>query len=116
LHEVADFVGVDGNNRERSDPPQGGVVSPLLSNILLTPFDKEMRHKGYQLTRWADDWVVICRTLAEAQSALAQATKILEKLGVTLNREKTRIEFVMPGGRAKLEGKQFSPRPATGRE
>ena len=33
--------------------PQGGVVSPLLSNILLTPFDKEMRHKGYQLTRWA---------------------------------------------------------------
>src|ERR1035437_574576 len=71
--------------------PQGGVVSPLLSNILLTPFDKEMRHKGYQLTRWADDWVVTCRTRAEAQSALAQATKILGKLGVTLNREKTRI-------------------------
>ena len=38
--------------------PQGGVVSPMLSNILLTPFDKEMRRKGYQLTRWADDWVV----------------------------------------------------------
>ena len=33
--------------------PQGGVVSPLLSNILLTPFDKEMRQKGYRLTRWA---------------------------------------------------------------
>jgi RNA-directed DNA polymerase len=37
--------------------PQGGVASPLLSNILLTPFDREMRHKGYQLTRYADDWV-----------------------------------------------------------
>ena len=74
--------------------PQGGVVSPLLSNILLTPFDKEMRHKGYRLTRWADDWVVTCRTRAEAQSALAQATKILGKLGVTLNLEKTRIVHI----------------------
>ena len=35
--------------------PQGGVVSPLLSNILLTPFDQEMRRKGYRLTRYADD-------------------------------------------------------------
>jgi RNA-directed DNA polymerase len=35
--------------------PQGSVVSPLLSNILLTPFDREMRLKGYQLTRFADD-------------------------------------------------------------
>ena len=40
--------------------PQGGVVSPLLSNILLTPFDREMRERGYQLTRFADDWVVTC--------------------------------------------------------
>jgi RNA-directed DNA polymerase len=77
--------------------PQGGVVSPMLSNILLTPFDKEMRHKGYQLTRWADDWVVTCRTRAEAQSALAQATKIPGKLGVTLNRDKTRIVHIAQG-------------------
>jgi RNA-directed DNA polymerase len=35
--------------------PQGSVISPLLSNILLTPFDQEMRRKGYQLTRFADD-------------------------------------------------------------
>src|ERR1700682_5622262 len=77
--------------------PQGGVVSPLLSNILLTPFDREMRHKGHRLTRWADDWVVTCRTRAEAQSALAQATKILGKLGVTLNLEKTRIVHIAQG-------------------
>ena len=37
--------------------PQGGVVSPLLSNLLLTPFDGEMRRRGYQLTRYADDCV-----------------------------------------------------------
>jgi RNA-directed DNA polymerase len=77
--------------------PQGGVVSPLLSNILLTPFDKEMRQNGYLLTRWADDWVVTCRTRVEAERALARATKILDQLGVTLNREKTRIVHVANG-------------------
>jgi RNA-directed DNA polymerase len=77
--------------------PQGGVISPLLSNILLTPFDKEMRHQGYRLTRWADDWVVTCRTRAEAKDALVRAAKILGKLGVTLNREKTRIVHIAQG-------------------
>ena len=77
--------------------PQGGVISPLLSNILLTPFDKEMRQKGYQLTRWADDWVVTCRTRTEAEQALARAVKILDQLGVTLNREKTRIVRITHG-------------------
>ena len=74
-----------------------GVISPLLSNILLTPFDKEMRRQGYQLTRWADDWVVTCRTRAEAEHVLARAAKILEQLGVTLNRDKTRIVHVAHG-------------------
>jgi hypothetical protein len=58
----------------------------LLSNILLTPFGKEMRQKGYRLTRWADDWVVTCRTRAEAEHALARAGRVLETLGVTLMR------------------------------
>ena len=77
--------------------PQGGVVSPLLSNVLLTPFDREMRDRGYQLTRYADDWVVTCRTRREAEQALAEATKILKTLGVTLNAEKTRIVHVRHG-------------------
>ncbi len=77
--------------------PQGAVVSPLLSNILLTPFDREMRRKGYRLTRYADDWVVSCRSKAEARSALAAARGILEQLGVTLHSEKTRIVHVRHG-------------------
>ncbi|MGA8281332.1 MAG: group II intron reverse transcriptase/maturase [Desulfobacterales bacterium] len=77
--------------------PQGGVISPLISNALLTPFDREMRRKGYRLTRFADDWVVTCRTRAEAQSALIFATKVLEKLGVVLNGDKTRIVHVRQG-------------------
>jgi RNA-directed DNA polymerase len=49
--------------------PQGGVVSPLLSNILLTPFDQEMRRKGYQLTRFADDCAPRARKAARLSSA-----------------------------------------------
>jgi len=77
--------------------PQGGVVSPLLSNILLTPFDREMRRKGYQLTRFADDWVVTCKTAAEARSAVIAARKILEQLGVQLHPQKTRVVHVRHG-------------------
>jgi RNA-directed DNA polymerase len=58
--------------------PQGGVVSPLLSNILLTPFDREMRRKGYQLTRYADDWVITCESAAEARAAISDALRILD--------------------------------------
>ena len=77
--------------------PQGGVVSPILSNVLLTPLDREMRHRGYRLTRYADDWVVTCRTRTDAERVLAEATKILATLGVVLNREKTRIVHVRDG-------------------
>ncbi len=77
--------------------PQGGVASPLLSNVLLTPFDREMRQRGYRLTRYCDDWVVTCQTRAEAEHALATARKILEQLGVRLNPEKTRIVHVRHG-------------------
>ena len=80
-----------------SGTPQGGVISSLLSNILLTPFDKEMRQKGYRLTRYADDWVVTCRKKAEAQAALKAASGILKKLGVTLHEGKTRIVHVRQG-------------------
>jgi len=56
--------------------PQGGVVSPILSNILLTPFDREMRRKGFSITRYADDWVATCETKDEARAILSTASKI----------------------------------------
>ena len=77
--------------------PQGGVISPLASNILLTPFDREMRRRGYQLTRYADDWCITCQSAAEARAALKAASRILEQLGVQLNPEKTRIVHVRDG-------------------
>src|ERR1700688_219269 len=95
--------------------PQGGVVSPLLSNILLTPFDREMRRKGYQLTRYADDWVATCESAAEARAAVAAALRILNELGVQLHPQKTRIVHVRQGfeflGYKIKRGRQLRLRP-----
>src|SRR6201987_1053629 len=77
--------------------PQGGVVSSMLSNILLTPFDREMPRKGYRLTRSRADWVVSFGSAGEARAALDAATRILTQLGVTLNPQKTRIVHVRHG-------------------
>ena len=77
--------------------PQGGVISPLMSNILLTPFDQEMRRKGYRLTRYADDWVIPCQSAAEARAAIKAASKILKELGVELHPQKTRIVHIAQG-------------------
>ena len=77
--------------------PQGSVVSPLLSNILLTPFDQEMRSKGFQITRFADDWVITCHSEAEAHAAIAAALRILKQLGVELHPQKTRVVHVRHG-------------------
>jgi len=77
--------------------PQGGVISPLLSNILLTPFDQEMRRRGYRLTRYADDWVMTCKSAEEARAAVAVALRILGNLGVQLHPQKTRIVHVRHG-------------------
>ncbi|MFL5252597.1 MAG: group II intron maturase-specific domain-containing protein [Rhodopila sp.] len=74
-----------------------GVASPLLSNILLTPFDWEMRRRGYKLTRYADDWVITCASAAEARAALAAAGRVLTELGVEINPQKTRIVHVRHG-------------------
>jgi len=93
-------AGSDGKGRlfpSEQGTPQGGVVSPVLSNILLTPFDQEMRAKGYQLTRYADDWVITCKSASEARAALAAAVRILSQLGVQLNPQKTRIVHVQYG-------------------
>jgi RNA-directed DNA polymerase len=82
--------------------PQGGVASPLLSNIYLTVFDERMEQAGFALTRYADDWLIVCRSRSEAERALASARAVLEEeLGLRLHSDKTRIVHVIRGsGRA----------------
>lgn len=81
----------------KAGTPQGAVISPLLSNIYLTPFDNAMTEKGFKLTRFADDWLIVCKSKAEAEKALKTAKEELEKLGLTLNQNKTRITNIKWG-------------------
>jgi len=71
--------------------PQGAVISPLLANVYLNPLDQEMARKGYQMVRYADDFVVCARTEAEADRALAEIAQWVKTAGLTLHPAKTRI-------------------------
>src|SRR5882724_410236 len=71
--------------------PQGAVVSPLLSNIYLDPLDHEVADSGYEMVRYADDFVILCRNEAEARVALARVQRWTANAGLRLHPEKTRI-------------------------
>lgn len=71
--------------------PQGAAISPLLANLLLDEFDEQMLTRNYRLVRYADDFVVLCRDLAEAQRAKEDAATLLARLGLELNERKTSI-------------------------
>ena len=73
--------------------PQGGVISPLLANIYLHVLDRVWsRHCAHlgTLVRYADDFVVMCRTQADCEEARRRVDHVLQKLGLTLHPEKTR--------------------------
>src|SRR5438045_8708218 len=72
-------------------PPQGGVASPLLANIVLNHLDWQLHKLGYRFVRYADDVVVLSQTTAQAEEAKPQVTHLLNQLGLTLSAEKTRI-------------------------
>jgi RNA-directed DNA polymerase len=74
-----------------SGAPQGAVLSPLLSNIYLDPLDHLMARLGYQMTRYADDIVILCQSQQEAQAALEQVKRWTEQHGLTLHPTKTKI-------------------------
>jgi RNA-directed DNA polymerase len=71
--------------------PQGAVVSPLLSNIYLDPLDHLMAEQGFEMVRYADDFVVTCRTLEEATAALVLVKEWTASAGLTLHPTKTRL-------------------------
>lgn len=67
------------------------VISPLLSNIYLDPLDHRMAREGFQMVRYADDFVVLCRSREEAERALEVVRRWTVEAGLTLHPEKTRI-------------------------
>jgi RNA-directed DNA polymerase len=72
--------------------PQGGVISPLLANIYLHVLDAELFARGVgELVRYADDGVVLCRSAAQAEHALAAVGEVLASLGLRLHPDKTKV-------------------------
>lgn len=71
--------------------PQGAVLSPVLSNAYLNPLDHRMAELGFQMVRYADDFVILCRSPEEAEAALAEVRQWVETHGLTLHPDKTQI-------------------------
>ena len=80
-----------------SGTPQGGVISPLLSNVYLTVLDNALEERGHQFVRYADDVVIMCRSKADAEAALEDTREILFKLKLTLNEDKTGVSTFREG-------------------
>lgn len=78
--------------------PQGGVISPLISNVYLDAFDQEMKCRGHRIVRYADDILILCRSRRAALHAREVATDILEReLRLTVNKEKTHLVHAFRG-------------------
>jgi RNA-directed DNA polymerase len=71
--------------------PQGAVISPLLANVYLHPLDELLAGKGQHMVRYADDFVVLCRSRDEAEAALADIREWVEANGLTLHPDKTHL-------------------------
>ena len=90
---------MNGWQASETGTPQGAVISPLLANIYLNPLDQAMSRSGIKMMRYADDFVILCRTQAEAEAALVQVQAWVNAEGLTLHPEKTRIvDAALPGG------------------
>jgi RNA-directed DNA polymerase len=87
--------------------PQGAVISPLLSNIYLDSLDHQMAQRGYEMVRYADDFVILCRSESEAQRALAEVEEWTAAAGLRLHPEKTRIVDAVPRGGFDFLGYHF---------
>ena len=92
-------VMLDGNwEATEIGSPQGGVISPLISNVYLDAFDQEMKRRGYRIVRYADDILILCRSRSAALHACEVATDILEReLRLTVNKEKTHLVHAFRG-------------------
>ncbi|MBV9426156.1 MAG: group II intron reverse transcriptase/maturase [Bradyrhizobiaceae bacterium] len=93
---LRDWLGQDIlTDMERWTPtegtPQGAVISPLLANIYLHPLDELMAARGYRMVRYADDFVVLCKSREEAAAALADITAWVRENGLRLHPDKTHV-------------------------
>ncbi len=96
--------------------PQGGVMSPLLANIFLNPLDWKMRELGFEMVRYADDFMVLCSSAEEARRALGEIEKWTAEAQLVLHPEKTRVEDMsVPGAHFDFLGYRFNRTKKKGR-
>ena len=82
---------IKGWQATKQGSPQGAVISPLLSNIYLNGLDWKMAQNGFEMVRYADDYVVLCPSQEQAQKALKQISQWVEENGLQLHPTKTRL-------------------------
>jgi RNA-directed DNA polymerase len=88
--------------------PQGAVISPLLANIYLHPLDERMAARGYRMVRYADDFVVMCKSREEAEAALAEIRAWVADNGLRLHPDKTHVgDCRQPGEGFEFLGYRF---------
>jgi RNA-directed DNA polymerase len=88
--------------------PQGAVMSPLLANLYLHALDELMRDRGHRMVRYADDFVILCRSRDEADVALAEVREWVQANGLTLHPEKTHVgDWRQPGEGFDFLGYRF---------
>ncbi len=91
-----------------SGTPQGAVLSPLLANLYLHPLDLLMEEAGHHMVRYADDFVILCRTAAEADAVLARVRAWVDANGLTLHPTKTHVgDCSQPGQGFEFLGYRF---------
>jgi RNA-directed DNA polymerase len=78
--------------------PQGAVISPLLSNLYLHEVDKAMKMAGYEMVRYADDFVILCKSQSEAEAALERVSKLVQERGLSLHADKTSLVNTQQSG------------------
>jgi RNA-directed DNA polymerase len=89
--------GLKGWQPTERGTPQGAVISPLLANLYLNPLDHELERRGWGMVRYADDFVVLCRSREEAEAVLESLRQWTGEAGLTLHPTKTRIVHVQEG-------------------
>jgi RNA-directed DNA polymerase len=112
-------VMIDGRRQDtRKGVPQGGPLSPLLSNILLDDLDKELEKRGHCFARYADDFIILVKSRRAGERVMASITRFLErKLKLAVNQDKSKVAstnestflgFVFKGASIRWSDKAFA--------